>query len=227
MPIIPARTMSTMAQTGKINPVGKKAEPVALDYNPITKKGSKVVDTTRVIRKKVKPPRDIPNSGINERARFLKKHPEGLFKEIKKGAKKTVMTRMADVGASKGKFNKTMAQNMKMFAELEGKSKASAAARRAQAMKNFESQIAGLGAGESKIKEKYIGRGLGSSGILQQALGDYQKQTGSQRLKFQKDRDAQVNAATASERAGLSKAAKGRKTEQARYRAALKRLGGK
>lgn len=225
MPILPTRTMTSMAQTGKINPVGKKAEPVALDYNPITKPGTKVVDTTRVIRKKVKPPRDIPNSGINERARFLKKHPEGLFKEIKKGGKKKVTARLTDTLGSKMKFQKAFAQNMKQFAELEGKAKSGAAARRAAAMKAFESQVGSLQAGEGKLKEKYIGRGLGSSGILQKALGDYQKQTGAQRAKFQKDRDSQINAAAMFEKQGLSKAAKGRSGESARYKAALKRLG--
>lgn len=231
--IVPTGSMNNMDKTGVIKKTGtSQSAPTALDYNPITKGSKKTVDTTfkknYTVTKKVKPPRDIPNSGINERAMFFRKHPHGLTKKLVKSklvkGKKTVGSVFTDVAGSEGKFKKTLQSQLSKINQGANSAKMSAAQRRQAALTAFNQATEGLGAGADSIKSRYIERGLGHSGILQGALNEYNTKVAGQKAGYAKTRDAAIASANAAEAAARKNALAASQQQNKLYGAAIRGL---
>lgn len=215
--------------------LGKSAAPTSFDYTPET--GSKTSTTQKHIKTKFKAklPRDIPNSGINERSRYLKKH--GKFKFKDKTVTETKTSKFTDVDKSKKKykgiFDKELSSLSGMGAGDEQTIKSSAAKRRQAALSKYGSEYQGIQKmkepGERRLREDYANRGMANSGGYQGAMENYNKTYANKFSDLDKNRDATIRDIASGEAAGLGKITASRNAARqgasAKYQAALKRLG--
>ncbi len=97
--------------------------------------------------------------------------------------------------------------------------------KRKSILSEYEKSLSGIqGGGEQGIREKFISRGLGSSGALQQALNDYAANLNTQRTNLAKNRDTQLKGIFDQESTIKNKYNSGSAAAKAQRDAVIRRL---